>query len=332
MNVYENWQRFIDLFGGLDRINEIGAFGTGAGQWVKRPLRSQDVVKHLEGEGPGIGIPPLGSDNCVMFAAIDLDEPDFDAAREMQKFLPKPTFIERSRSGNAHVWAFFREPLEAWVAMGILKEAVEAAGKTSVEVFPKNHDFSRVKFGNYINLPYHGEERPIVREVLDGGLLPRPAGVPLPVGELQIDQFLTEAYEGRHDPEAWRKRARWLLLEDPATVRANRTVEFGKSERLHRCAEYIITNAEDNPVVEGHRNAVYFALAKMLSNCSLFDHDEAFDLMKQVNDASPDKAPISELRRILNNAERGQYTSTDCDNPLVIPYSDPECPIAHPRR
>lgn len=317
-SAYELWRPFIDLFGGLERINEIGAFGTGAGQWVKRPLRPDDVVKHLEGEGPGIGIPPLGPDNKVMFAAIDLDEPDFEAARDMQKFLPKPTFIERSRSGNAHVWAFFREPLEAWVAMGLLKEAVGAAGKTGVEVFPKNHDFSRVKFGNYINLPYHGSDRPILFEDEDA------------LCDKDIEDFLDQVE--LHSPEDWRKRARWLLLEDPSVQRERSGAEFGKQAELHCCAEYIIANAEDNPIVEGHRNAVYFALAKMLTNCALFDHDEAFSLMQEVNDASPDKAPVSELRRILSNAERGRYTSTDCDNPLVIPYADPNCPIAHPRR
>jgi hypothetical protein len=79
----------------------------------------------------------------------------------MQEYIPGTSFIERSRSGNAHVWVFFSEPLEAWVAMGILKEATSGGGKQHVEVFPKNHDFAKVKLGNYINLPYHGSDRPI---------------------------------------------------------------------------------------------------------------------------------------------------------------------------
>ncbi len=307
---------FIDLFGGLDRIQRIGAYGTGDGSWIKRPLSLHDVQDHLDGAGSGVGVPPLAPDNKCSFAAIDLDEPDFDAAFEMRTYLPGPSFVERSRSGNAHVWVFYEEPLEAWVAMGILKEATLAAGKAHVEVFPKNFDFARVKYGNYINLPYHGDARPILE----------PTGLPVP-----FDVFIERAFTaGMNDPEEWRKRARWLNVEHPGN--RERVAEFGTKPTLHMCAEHIIAHREDNPVVSGHRNAVYFALSKQLTNCSLFDHDEAFEMLIAVNEASPDQVPLSELRRILANAERGQYTSTDCDNPLVAPYTHPDCPIANPRR
>ena len=308
-------QAFIDLFGGLERIGQIGAFGTGMGSWVKRPLAIEDVQEHLDGGGSGVGVPPLCPDNTVSFAAIDLDEPDFDAAREMQTYLPGLSLIERSRSGNAHVWVFYAEPLEAWIAMGILKEATLAAGKEHVEVFPKNWDFSRVQFGNYINLPYHGDTRPVLEFFEDKERA------------LPFEEFLNLAEDSRNDPEEWRKRARWLSLDYPGN--RERVSEFGTSPTLHICAEHIIAHRDDNPVVTGHRNAVYFALAKQLTNCSLFDHDEALEMMCAVNDASPDRVDLRELRRILANAERGQYTSTDCDSPLVLPYTHPDCPIAH---
>ncbi len=324
---------FINLFGGLGRINEIGAFGTGKGEWVKRGLTLDDVAAHLTGEGSGIGVPPLSPDNKVAFAAIDLDEPSFDAARDMQTYIPGRSFVERSRSGNAHVWVFFTEPLEAWIAMGILKEAVFSAGKEGVEVFPKNHDFAKVKYGNYINLPYFDDERPII--------VPCQAEAPghgqcdfefceSGWNKLTLDIFLMEAYEGRNDPEDWRKRARWLSLDPPDSKRAKQ--EFGTLPKLHMCAEYIIANRDENPLTDGHRNAVFFALAKQLTNCSMFDHDEALDMMKLVNESAVDSTPESEIRRILANAERGQYTSTDCDNPLVAPFAHPDCPIANPRR
>lgn len=309
---------FIELFGGLDRIGQIGAYGTGQGQWIKQRLTLPDVVDHLNGIGPGIGVPPLGPDNMVSFAAIDLDEPDFAAAREMQNYLPARSFVERSRSGNAHVWVFFDGLLDAWVAMGILKEATLAAGKEYVEVFPKNFDFERVKYGNYINLPYHGDKRPVLNW-FEGHEESMP-----------LDVFLAEAEKSRNDPDEWRSKARWLNIEHPGE--RERVAEFGTQPTLHMCAEYIVAHRDDNPVVTGHRNAVYFALAKQLTNCSMFDHDEAFEMMNAVNDASPDRVPLSELRRILANAERGQYTSTDCDNPLVAPFTHPDCPIAHPRR
>jgi hypothetical protein len=316
-------EQFMDLHAGMPL-----AFGTGKGEWVKRSPTKADFVRHLTGEGSGIGIAPLRPDNTVMFAAIDLDEPDFDAAFEMQDYIPGTSFVERSRSGNAHVLVYFAAPCPAWVAMGVLKEATLAAGKQHVEVFPKNHDFAKVKFGNYINLSYHGDERPVVTsrfEVTIEGV----AGTTHVLEPLRLEKFLHEALTSRNDPAEWERKARWLLITPPEQRESS--TEFGQQANLHICAEYILEHAEDNPIREGHRAAVYFALSKQLSNCSQFDHDEALMLLRSVNDCSPDKVADSELRRILGNAERGQFTSFGCDDPLVVPYASPRCPIAFPR-
>jgi diadenosine tetraphosphate (Ap4A) HIT family hydrolase len=323
-NLYELQPRFAALFDGLDI-----AFGTGRGEWVKRPLTKEDWIKHLQGHGPGIGIAPLRKDNTVAFAAIDLDEPDFDAAREMQEYIPGPSFIERSRSGNAHVWVFFSDPCPAWLAMGVLKEATLAAGKDHVEVFPKNHDFARVRLGNYINLPYHGDERPIIasswEDHSDGW---DPTGVELEC-EWPLEVFLTDAERTRNDPKDWHRRAALMLIAPPNE--REKKANFGEAKTLHICAEHLIANMDENPVLEGHRAVVYFNLAKALTNWTELDHQEALEIMREVNAASPDTIEDRELRRILGNAERGQFTSTGCDDPLFAPYAHPDCPIAHPR-
>lgn len=315
----EQVARFAKLFSGLDR-----AFGTGAGRWIKRSVTLHDYRHHLEGIGVGIGIAPLRPDSTVLFAAIDLDEPDFDAAREMQSFIPGSSWIERSRSGNAHVWVFFSHPIDAWVPMGILKEAILAAGKKNVEVFPKNHDFARVKLGNYVNLPYHGDTRRVHQ----------PCDVPhdhmeIPGWEyLTLEMFLDAAEASLNDPDDWQKRAQWLLLSPPD--QREKTAEFGKQPTLHCCATRIIT--EGIPVAEGHRSVVYFSLAKQLLNCEMYSKSETIDLLRSVNANSvPDDIEDRELLRIIDNADRGQFTSTGCDDPLFIPYADPACPVAFPR-
>jgi hypothetical protein len=311
-SIYRNVSRFMRLHAGLDI-----AFGTGQGRWIKRPPTLEDFSAHLSGRGPGIGIAPLRPDNTVKFAAIDLDEPDFDAAREMQKYIPGVSWIESSRSGNAHVWVFFDSPVAAWVPMGILKEATIAAGKDHVEVFPKNHDFAKVKLGNYINLSYYGTSRPILD--MSG----------YPDTHYQLEPFLDAAEQSLNSPRKWEQKADWLMISPPES-RA-RTQEFGSQKTLHICADHIISG-DAGPVTEGHRSIVYFCLAKMLTNWEQVDHDETVDIMRSVNEMSaPDSISDSELLRIVGNAERGQFTSTGCDDPLFAPYAHPSCHIAHPR-
>lgn len=315
----EQIEQFAKLFAG-----RTDAYGTGAGMWIKKPVTTAHYEAHLRGFGKGLGIAPLRDDATINFAAIDLDEPDFAAALEMQEYLPGPSFIERSRSGNAHVWVFFSEPVEAWPVRGILKEATLAAGKASVEVFPKQDKLfpefrteHRPELGNYINLPFHGDDRP----VLDW----KASGAPEVVS---LEQFINWVPQrGMNDPRSWRERAKWLQLSPPED-RLHDRAEFGSQKNLHMCAEYIIANRDSNPVLEGHRNVVYFSLAKMLLNYSGFDEDEAWYFLKLTADASPDRVEEHELRRIFNNALVKQMTSTGCDDPLMAPYVHPDCKIA----
>ena len=312
MSVYDLAPRFAALFDGLKQ-----AHGTGAGRWVKRPLRPEDWVKHLQGVGDGIGVAPLREDNTVAFAAIDLDEPDFDAAREMQRYIPGPSFVEVSRSGNAHVWVFFKPACPAWLAMAVLKEAVLAAGKQGVEVFPKNHDFAKVKLGNYINLPYFGGTRHMTEtvgsETVTWGL----------------DEFVGKAEETANDPAKWRARADIMQISPPSERKD--AAEFGTQTHLHSCAERIISG-EAGPIVDGTRNAVLFMLSKNLLNWQQVNREEALDILASVNnDLFDPPAPMAEVTRIFANVERSQFTSTGCDDPLCIQYSDPSCTIAHPR-
>lgn len=309
-DLYANAVRFRNLFRGL-----ATAYGTGRGQWIKHPPGPEVWVDHLAGRGPGLGIAPLMPTNTVWFAAIDLDEPDFKAAALMQSLIPGPSFIERTRSGNVHVWVFFESPCPAWVAMGVLREVCIAADKPHTEVFPKNPDFSKVRLGNYINLPYYGKDRPIL------------AGT----ASLFLEDFIDNAENIKNDPRRWEQRADLMQIQDPSQ-RSREGREFGTQASLHMCAEYIVANAETNPLVYGHQSNTMFLLAKQFSNCRMYTHDEALEFMRYVNKYADPGLPDSEIQRILRNAEEKQYTSTGCDDPVVAPYVHPDCPIANPRR
>lgn len=311
--------RFQNLFSGLDT-----AYGTGAGGWVKNPPTSEQFQEHLEGKGPGLGIAPLREDGTVSFAAIDLDEPDFDTAKILATLLPGNTFIEKSRSGNAHIFAFFSESIDAWIPRGIMREACAAVNKRFVEVFPKQDRLRIGMVGNYINLPYFGNTRRIVAmhstrtEVQDV--------------DFTLADFLSTAENYLNDPSDWRKRAGWLGIQSPdQKAKDIDSKAHGTQTYLHQCAEYALANRDNNPVVAGHRAVVYFSLAKQLAHCSQFDDEECLLMLGLMNDSSPDPVDERELHTIFTNAKRGQFTSTGCDDPLFLPYADPNCPIAHPK-
>ena len=183
----------------------------------------------------------------------------------------------------------------------------------------KNHDFAKVKLGNYINLPYHGDARPILRFGEDGDAV-----------NYALEAFIEEAEEAKNSPQNWRAKAQWMMVKAPEDRPQNS--QYGKQQALHICAKHVLSGAA-GPVTEGGRHVVYFCLAKMLLNCEHYDLDETVELLRALNeDSSPDTLEDQELLRIIGNAERGQYTSTGCDDPLFIAYAHPDCRIAYPRR
>lgn len=316
---HDQAHQFAALFAGRE-----DAFGTGRGGVIHEPVRADLYAMHLTGEDPyeGIGIFPMLDSNEVCFAAIDLDEPNFELARTMQKLIPGQSWIERSRSGNAHVWVFFDYPTEAWAARAILRNATEAVGRADVEIFPKQDGLREGGVGNYINLPYHGDTRPIVALHQPGGLQPS-----LGDGDFPLTDFLRLASAGRQDPETWIRRARALGAKPPEEREA--TSEWGTAPVLHMCAEKIIRERETNPVTPGHRHQVLFHLAVQCLNYRDFDEEEAWEWVYEVNKAAPRPLGLSELDRLFKNARDGQFTFTGCDDPVMQPYVHPDCPIAN---
>lgn len=265
---------------------------------------------HLAGEGVGIGVFPMLDTAEVWFGAIDLDEPNFDLARSMQTLIPNQSWIERSKSGNAHVWVFFERPCPAWAVRTILRGATESVGRKDVEIFPKQDGLREGMLGNFINLPYHGEERPILCRQAD-----------FPLGE-----FLIEAEGSRQDPDAWVRRARALGGQPPSEREA--TSEFGEQANLHMCAEHIMQHRDDNPLQPGHRAVVLFNVSRQFLNWRDATAEEARAWVHEINDAGVQPAPRQEVDRQFDNALAGRWTGTGCDDPVMAPYVHPDCPIA----
>lgn len=300
---------FAKLFDGRKDVRGTNKGGVihGVSDWA------QAYQEHLAGK-VGLGVFPVRDDNTVLFGAIDLDEPDFVLAVELQSLLPGTSWIERSRSGNAHIWVFFDAPLECWAAKAILRSATMAVGRPDVEVFPKQEALRDGMVGNYINLPFYGDTRPILPNETQGT-------------RLALEQFLEQAEAQRCSASEWRDRAK-SMGAGPPELRES-TSDFRSRSKPHMCATYMLEHKDDNPLQVGHRAVVLFNLAKMLANVETFDEDEVLELVEDYNQAGEEAVPASEVARFVGNAFRGEFTSTGCDDALMTDYVHPNCPIAH---
>jgi hypothetical protein len=198
-----------------------------------------------------------------------------------------------------------------------MRSVMEALGHPRTEVFPKQ-DILRdaMRFGNYINLPYYGFERPVMEEA--------PSGLE-PYGDVKILDFISAALRARQDPEPWLTRARALGHQPPQERLEAAT--FGDRAYLHGCAAYIYRNRHENPLREGSRDVVLFNVAKQLLNWRELSEAEARVMVDEINEASLPPLPESEVDRLFRNAATRGYTSTGCDDPLMLDFIDPDCPI-----
>jgi hypothetical protein len=302
---------FHDLFRG-----RTDAIGLDVGGVQHREVTRHDYEGHLAGHRP-IGIFPMLAGNVVWFGAIDLDEPNFDLAEKMQEWLPSWSWVERSRSGNAHVWVFFEKPCAAWACRAVLRAATEAVGRRDVEIFPKQDQLKPGMVGNYINLPLFGNERPVITR---GNQLNTAQDVWI---EVERSAFLEYATKKRQDPDLWARRAAHLGAKPPED---RETRDFGTQKVLHRCASYIMDRKDSNPIRPGARHQVLFHLSKMFLNWEQATVEDALGWVRAVNEASVKPLPDNEVLRQFENAQRGEFTSTGCDDPLMAPYVDPKCP------
>lgn len=295
------------------------AYGVDRGGVVREPVTANVYQDHLIGK-EGLGIFPVRDDNSVKFAAVDLDENNPELVSDILRFIPGGAWVEQSRSGNFHLWVFFTEDVEAWVAQAILRDAVNAAGAPRTEVFPKQAELLPGMVGNYINLPYFSTTRPI----LGHNIHRLPAGI----DPMDPMAFVPAAAQHRTDSSWWRQ----LAIQGGHTAPGERSEDgtpFGERSSLHECATYMLEHKDDNPLESGHRHVVLFNLAKMVANTKGYDEEDTLAIVSGYNDSATSPLDEAALESLVRNAYRGEYTSTGCDDPLMSPYVSPTCPIAH---
>lgn len=179
-------EEFFELFSGLPRAHGHYALAPtppkgakikreGAAKTVHEPPTVALWARHLKGEY-GIGIVPIRDDGTVRFGAIDIDDYELDWTQLLKDIesLQLPLIPTRTKSGGAHCYLFCREDVSAELVRRKLMEWAVLLGHSGVEVFPKQTRLaSENDFGNWINMPYFGDQRWAVVDVKKDLLPPR---------------------------------------------------------------------------------------------------------------------------------------------------------------
>ena len=161
------------------------------------PVPDEAWDRHLAGEQPGIGIVPITDEGTCYWGCIDLDDDETDHAALVKKVrqLGLPFVVCRSKSGGAHLFLFFREPispiklvakLKRWSLQLQLENPPDDQGRRpDLEIFPKQIRLEEGQKGNWLNIPYFGGDD-TTRYGLDD------EGEPLSLEEFldYVDQFM----------------------------------------------------------------------------------------------------------------------------------------------
>lgn len=126
---------------------------------VRDPVTSRLWEQHLSGER-ALGIITIREDNCCSWAAIDIDTYPIvhaDLVRQLEA-LGAPAVVCKSKSGGAHVYMFFSEPVPASEVIFKLRELAAVLGAGDAEIYPKQDSvlIDRGDLGNWMSMPYLG--------------------------------------------------------------------------------------------------------------------------------------------------------------------------------
>lgn len=106
---------------------------------VEREVTEAEYQAHLLGkEVMGI-YPLLPSGKLCYCAAMDIDSPDLELTKQVADMVPKPNYIERSRSGNYHIWMFFNKPVPVHILESHCREGIDfarASGEHHCNLYP----------------------------------------------------------------------------------------------------------------------------------------------------------------------------------------------------
>jgi hypothetical protein len=311
-------------FSGLGHVYGTYNPSTGRSWQVKAPVSERVIENHLLGKQP-FGLYLLVNDK-TQAAAVDFDNEDANPPCQFMHTAHRyglRSYIERSKSKGYHVWIFFQTGgVPAVKARRVISHILDEMDISGIEVFPKQDALpvNSNSYGNFINAPLFGRLVPEGRTVfLDParGLEPHPNQWELIEGIKSVTEFaLDEIIELNGLRTS--SNTQWTPVESLGVYRGKGT--------LPPCAKKMLVEG----VIANQRVACFW-LAVHLRRVGL-----PFDLAVAAlcewthrNRPTHGKTILSENEVLAQSAAAflKEYNGYGCDQPAIVPYCNPSCPI-----
>ena len=172
-------EKFKSIFEGLDiaygQHQPQGSRADGKQQgksyMVRKEVTHELWEKHLEGEGPSLGIIPIRADNTTKWGCLDIDTYPLDHRSLITRIrkLGLPLVYCKSKSGGAHLFLFMKNPIASKLVRTKLIDMAASLGQSDSEVFPKQSGIQPEKgdLGNFLNLTYFHSDKSVRYAIKD---------------------------------------------------------------------------------------------------------------------------------------------------------------------
>ena len=285
--------RFFELFAGLKRaygvyqikfVNEKGK-SEGHAQTATAEYTAQQWKFHLAGE-TGLGVIPIQDGNHCRWGAIDIDTYGIDliALSKTLETLKLPLVLCRSKSGGAHLYAFFKEDVDAQIVKKKLTEFSIALGYPKVEIFPKQATLANKRdVGNWINMPYFAVKNTTRYAIINGDAV-------------SAKEFLDAAF------------ARQLTLQELIDTAPPLPADFMD---WPPCLQHLARNG----VHDGHRNNSLYSIGVYLKMKFPDEWEMQLDTMNARYVIPP--MPSKEVQQLAKSLKRKDYFYKCMEHPLA---------------
>jgi hypothetical protein len=259
---------------------------------VPGPATPADWENHLDGTKP-LGVAPIRTDNTIVWAAVDIDRrPDRPVDHyELAQILENAdiqALVCRTKSGGAHVYVFFSEPIPAEAVTPRMNQLAKFLGWPGSEIFPKQLQHPPLEphtHASWLNMPYYDMER--------GDRI----CVRADRRELSVDAFIIQA-----------ENARYTLAQFNALRFAKHVEDF---DRGPPCLEQIASEG----LGQGQRNDGMMGFAVLARK---MNPDNWPDLIRKWNtQIVQPPLPADELKEIIKNASKSKYHYRCANEPLL---------------